>query len=71
MGRGHQFYCESHAKVKRFHFTGRGSSIYAAFLDISTAIDIVNHYKLMYSLMKVHFPKCLVAVLNTWCYMMQ
>ena len=46
------------------YFTGRGSSIYAASLDISKAFDTVNHYKLMCSLVKVDFPKCLVAMLN-------
>ena len=46
------------------YFTGRGSSIYAASLDISEAFDIVNHHKLMCFPMKVHFPKCFVAMLN-------
>ena len=48
------------------YFTGRGSSVYAASLDISKVFDTVNHYKLMCSLMKVDFPKCFVAMLNVW-----
>ena len=53
-------------KTTTDYFTGRGSSIYAASLDISKAFDTVNHYKLMCSLMKVVFPKCLVAMLIVW-----
>ena len=49
-----------------YYFTGRGSSMYAASLDISKAFDTVNHYKLMHSLMKVDIPKCFVAMLNIW-----
>ena len=48
------------------YFTGRGSSMYAASLDISKAFDTVDHYNLMCSLMKVDFPKCFVAMLNIW-----
>ena len=48
------------------HFTRRGSSIYAAALDISKALDTVQHYKLFKVLVRSGLPKCLDSILVSW-----
>ena len=48
------------------YFRNRGSTVYAATLDISKAFDCVNHYKLFTSLIKAGLPKWVIAILINW-----
>ena len=48
------------------YFRNRGSTIYAAALDISKAFDCVNNYKLFTSLIKAGLPKWVIAILINW-----
>jgi len=41
------------------YFRDRGSTIYAASLDISKAFDTANHHKMFDALLKTGFPVCL------------
>ena len=48
------------------HFTSRGSSVYAAALDITKAFDTVHHFKLFKVLMNAGLPKCLIMLITSW-----
>ena len=48
------------------YFRDRGSTVFAAALDISKAFDSVNHYKLFTSLIKVGLPKWVIVILINW-----
>lgn len=48
------------------YFLQRGSSVYAAALDISKAYDSVQHYKLFSSLLRTGLPSWIVYVLVDW-----
>jgi hypothetical protein len=44
----------------------KGSSVFAASLDIKKAFDRVNHYKLFTSLIKANIPKWIILILVNW-----
>jgi len=48
------------------YFKNRGSTVYAAALDISKAFDTVNHYKLFVALSKTGINKSILALLVNW-----
>ena len=48
------------------YFVSRGSSVFAAALDIKKAFDRVNHFKLFNSLIKSGTPKWLILILVNW-----
>lgn len=48
------------------YFTSRGSSVFAACLDIKKAFDRVNHFKMFTSLIKSGAPKWLILILVNW-----
>ena len=48
------------------YFKDRGSTIFAAALDVSKAFDKVNHYKLFTSLTCAGFPPWIISVLVNW-----
>jgi len=48
------------------YFCERGSTVYAASLDIRKAFDTVSHHKMFDSLLKTGFPVCLLSLLMNW-----
>jgi len=48
------------------YFRDRGSTIYAASLDIRKAFDRVNHLKLFESLKNTGLPSCILIILINW-----
>ena len=48
------------------HFNSRGSTVFAAALDISKAFDRVDHSKLFKSLASAGLPACVLNVLTNW-----
>ena len=49
-------------------FRERGSTLYAASLDISKAFATVSHHKMFDSLLKTGFPVCLLSsLMNCYC----
>ena len=48
------------------HFVQRGSSVFAATLDISKAFDRVNHGKLFKALYDSHLPCSILRILKCW-----
>jgi len=48
------------------YFRNRGSTVFAASLDISKAFDTVNHYQLFVALSKTGIPKTILALLVDW-----
>ena len=48
------------------YFCERGSTVYAASLDISKAFDTVSHYKLFKSLSETGMPKWILSLLANW-----
>ena len=48
------------------YFKNRGSTVYAASLDISKAFDTVNHYKLFSALSKTGICKNILTLLVDW-----
>jgi len=48
------------------YYTERGSSVYAAALDLSKAFDSVNHFKLFSALLKAGLPVGVVTIICNW-----
>ena len=48
------------------YFTCNVSTVYAASLDISKALDRVLHCELFIRLIKAGLPKCIIDVLVNW-----
>jgi len=48
------------------YFSERGSTVYAAALDIRKAFDTVNRHKMFDFLLKTGFPVCLLSLLVNW-----
>jgi exonuclease III len=48
------------------YFTKRGSPVFMAALDASKAFDRVNHFELLYKLIHIGVPLCLINVFLCW-----